>query len=50
MMVINTNQNDMDPYFWQTGQRWSADDRPEEPPLPVEKRRELEFERFGFYL
>jgi hypothetical protein len=22
------NQNDMDRYFWRTGQRWSADDRP----------------------
>jgi hypothetical protein len=22
------NQNDMDRYFWRTGQRWSGDDRP----------------------
>jgi len=38
-MVIYMNQNNMDRYFWRTGQRWSGDDRPEEPPLPVEKRR-----------
>jgi hypothetical protein len=22
------NQNDLDRYFWRTGQRWSGDDRP----------------------
>jgi hypothetical protein len=38
-MSIDMNQNDMDRYFWRTGQRWSGDDRPEELPLPVEKRR-----------
>jgi len=32
------NQNQMDRYYWRTGQRWSADDRPEERWRGVTKR------------
>jgi hypothetical protein len=34
------NQNDMDRYFWRTGQRWSSDNRPT-PPLRIPKRTVL---------
>jgi hypothetical protein len=28
------NENDMDRYFWRTGQRWSGDSRPMPEPFP----------------
>jgi hypothetical protein len=38
------NENDVDRYFWRTGQRWSGDDRPVRAAC---KLKDLEVEQFG---